>query len=137
MIKNELRNMIMKEINPYPVGLDLRMSDTVYGPVSMNEVMHYLAIFPVMPNPEPDRNDCDNYTFRMLGHLKICSMGAIGFAWSQTHSYVIFHDGNVLWVVESMDKNILTYRDALKDPFKRYDLRQFPWPWLQRPLVVI
>ncbi len=117
---------LVREIRPWPVPF-LRtrfyLADRKFLPCQAEEVKQALQNFSITFSPNAEENDCDDATFRMLGYLKGTIRGALGFAWSPKHSFVIFHDGVDLWVVEPFDKNyIVTYAEAKTDPFKRYNL---------------
>lgn len=125
MKQAELKRKIKDELGwaayiPF-LGTDIRMSDQEYLPCWAKDVREALKAFEVGPlPPKPDENDCDDFTFRMLGHLKTTLRGSLGLAWSSPHSFVVFHDLEWLWMAEPFDKTVMRYKEALTDPFKRY-----------------
>jgi len=136
--RNELRGLIQNEIGPlslwerlWPFGkTQIWLSDKVYRPAIIDHITQSLQSYGPIAKHDPDWNDCDDETFRLLGHLKRLLREAVGFAWSPKHAFLVFHDGKKLWVIEPYGHNIQTYQQALRDSWGRYNLKR-------RGLIVI
>lgn len=121
MDKNQIKSIILKESRSCILRRPkVHLADKVYDQCDYMQVKHELAKYVDKLPYKPDRNDCDDATFRLLGYLKNNIRGALGFAWSSSHSFVVFIYADRLWVIEPYGKGIMTYQEARKDPFKRY-----------------
>lgn len=140
MNKKQIKSIILKESHTFlffgiPIlGPHIELADKVYDQCNIDQIKHELSLY--TPPPQiivPDRNDCDDATFRTLGKLAAWALlgflkdnirGALGFAWSRNHSFVIFIANGALWLIEPFSKpivkGILTFQEASKDALKRY-----------------
>jgi hypothetical protein len=96
------------------------MADNVYQPVTLSQVQEALQDYHDDHIYNPETDDCDDFTFRLLGYLKGTIRGALGFVWSKLHSFVIFYDSYTLWVIEPIGAAVFTYKEAKLDYFERY-----------------
>ena len=129
MNKRQLSELIRRELGiPWwadilGIGTEIHVADKEYLPCSVYEVRGWLSVFDTHPEQyEPEKNDCENFVYRMLGYLNQTIRGALGFAWSASHAFVIFHDGEQLWVVDAITKDINPYEQAKVLP--QYNLQR-------------
>lgn len=58
--------------------------------------------------------DCDDFSFRLMGqfHTGKWASLAFGIAWSNTHAFNIFFDGNKFWIIEPQTDQIIDAASA-------------------------